>query len=75
MNKKRVIVVSALLLLGFLTWYFFLKPYDYVVMFTVPTSPGVIYHKVKDWVKFEGYATDTTTHIIESDPYKSLTQI
>lgn len=74
MNKKRTFILGSLLLLGFLIWYFFLKPYDYNVRFTVPASSGTVYNKVKDWVKFEGYATDTTSFILESKPYKQLTQ-
>lgn len=74
MNKKRTFILGSIILLVFLIWYFFLKPYDYIVKFSVPVSPGTVYNRVKDWVKFEGYATDTTTFIIKSEAYKELSQ-
>jgi len=43
------------LLSGFLVWYLFLKPYDYLVTFKVNAIPGTINQSLKLWnTSFEG---------------------
>ena len=38
-----------MLLSGFLVWFLFLKPYDYLVSFKVKTLPGTINQSIKLW--------------------------
>ena len=42
-------MVTAFLLIAFLGWYLFIKPYDYLVRFEVKALPGTINQTVKLW--------------------------
>lgn len=44
---KRVILAVVLLIVGFLGWYLFIKPYDYLVTFKVKAIPGTINQMLK----------------------------
>ena len=46
---KKIILFLCVLLSGFLVWYLFLKPYDYLVTFKVNTIPGVVNQSLKLW--------------------------
>ena len=40
--RKITLAVILLSVLGFLGWYLFIKPYDYLVTFKIKTTPGTI---------------------------------
>lgn len=46
---KKIIPITAAVLLGILLWYLFIKPYDYLVTFKASTSPGTINQTIKAW--------------------------
>ncbi len=48
--KKYILALMALIIAG-LTWYLFIKPYDYLVRFKASTYPGVINQALKAWSK------------------------
>ncbi len=45
--KRKIGLVTTILLLAFLGWYLFIKPYDYLVRFEVKALPGTINQTVK----------------------------
>ncbi len=45
MKRKIILTLITLLILG-LTWFLFIKKYDYKINFTVKTSPGTVYSKI-----------------------------
>lgn len=47
--RNKIISIVAFLLLIFLVWYLFLKPYDYSVSITSKTFPGAINQSIKLW--------------------------
>lgn len=49
MSLKKIISVSLVILIGFLVWYLFFKPYDYAVKFNARTFPGAINQSIKLW--------------------------
>lgn len=46
---KKITVTISILLIGLLAWYFFVKPYDYLVTLKVKTFPGAINQSIKTW--------------------------
>ena len=46
---KKISAIIGFLLAGFLLWYLFIKPYDYLVTFKVKTSAGTINQTIKLW--------------------------
>ena len=46
---KKIIAIIGFLTIGFLLWYFIIKPYDYLVTFNVKTSAGTINQTIKLW--------------------------
>jgi hypothetical protein len=46
---KKIKYLVPIILLGFLTWYLFIKPHDYIVKFKAKTSPGSLYTGVQEW--------------------------
>ncbi len=49
--KKRVIVLIIFTIVGFLMWYLFIKPYDFLGKIKVNTFPGAINQTIKVWSK------------------------
>ncbi len=47
--KRKLLSFIAVLLIGGLIWYFFIKPYDYLVSFTAKANPGTINQTIKLW--------------------------
>ncbi|UOB18811.1 GyrI-like domain-containing protein [Abyssalbus ytuae] len=48
---KKILFVFLFLLFGFLLWYLFLKPYDYLIKFKAGTSPRFVYEGVENWTQ------------------------
>lgn len=46
---KTVILIGVFLLFGYIIWYLFIKPYDYLVAFKAKTSVGTINQSLKSW--------------------------
>lgn len=46
---RKTVWVVVLLIAGFLVWYLFIKPYDYLITFKVKAIPGTINQSVKLW--------------------------
>ncbi|MEA1785539.1 GyrI-like domain-containing protein [Arenibacter sp. GZD96] len=47
---KKIVLYSLLVVVAIsLIWYLFLKPYDYLVGFSVIASPGTIEQSIKQW--------------------------
>lgn len=46
---KKIAVIISVLLLGFLSWYLLIKPYDYLVTFKVKANTGTINQSLKLW--------------------------
>ena len=44
---KKISAIIGFILVGFLLWYFIIKPYDYLVTFKVKTSAGTINQTIK----------------------------
>ncbi len=66
---KKIAVLVGLLIAGFLIWYLFLKPYDYLVTFKVNTTAGTINQSLKQWnLGLEGSNT------LQQENLNSLTQ-
>jgi len=66
---KKIAVVVGLLIAGFLIWYLFLKPYDYLVTFKANTTAGTINQSLKQWsLGLEGSNT------VQQENLNSLTQ-
>lgn len=68
-TAKKIAVVVGLLIAGFLIWYLFLKPYDYLVTFKANTTAGTINQSLKQWsLGLEGSNT------VQQENLNSLTQ-
>ena len=46
---KKISAIIGFLTIGFLLWYFIIKPYDYLVTFKVKTTAGTINQSIKLW--------------------------
>ena len=46
---KKISTIIGFLTIGFLLWYFIIKPYDYLVTFKVKTTAGTINQSIKLW--------------------------
>ncbi len=66
---KKIKYLITIILIGFLTWYLFIKPYDYLVSFKANTFPGTINQTIKTW----SYTLDDSS-IIEQDGINNLKQ-
>lgn len=77
MKLKKITSVLGIVLLCFLIWYFFLKPYDYLVSFKAKTFPGTINQSVKAWtISLDGATMEKTSNILQFDqtiPYNDST--
>ncbi len=50
MRLGSKIIVGSVFLIGLiLSWYLFIKPYDYQIRFTKKTSPGTLYKSAEGW--------------------------
>lgn len=47
--KRKYFILFSVLVFGFVSWYLFIKPYDYLVTFKVNTYPGVVNQSIKTW--------------------------
>ena len=66
---KKISTIIGFLTIGFLLWYFIIKPYDYLVTFKVKTTAGTINQSIKLW--------DTSlenSSPIQQENLKNLTQ-
>lgn len=62
---KKYILIISFLLSGFLVWYLFIKPYDYLVTFKAKTIPGVINQSLKLWnSSLEGAKIESSEDIL-----------
>ena len=68
MIKKAGISV-LILLLCFLGWYFFVKPYEYLVAFKAATSPGTVYEAVSQWEE-----NNTQVENLSRHPFSEIKQ-
>jgi effector-binding domain-containing protein len=77
MKSKKILSISGILLIGFLVWYLFLKPYDYLVSFTAKTFPGTINQTIKTWnTSIKGASIKKSADILHLDqaiPYADST--
>lgn len=74
MNKLKLGIYVALLLgLMMLTWYFFIKKYDYKITFTSPQSPGAIYSNLIAWNNWQP-KSKKVVDVINKHPFKSIEQ-
>lgn len=74
MNRKRTFILGSIVLLGFLIWYFFLKPYDYIVKFSVPTSPGTVMTKAEAIQKWPEFGVQTGVKTLNKVNFSTLEQ-
>lgn len=71
---KKIKFLIAIIFLGSLTWYLFIKPNDYIVQFKLQTSPGTLYSSVKEWNFTSNKKGLLTYKINEQIPYTSIRQ-
>lgn len=74
--KNRKVKISAalvLLLLLFSAWYFFIKRWDYKVMFTVPVHSTLAYSFIKAHHEWNGKTLKPEQiHFLEAEPWSDL---
>ena len=61
--KKKVALILSIIITGSLSWYLFIKPYDYLVTLKVNTFPGTINQTIKLWSK----TIDSSAKVIQED--------
>jgi len=66
---KKISTIIGFLTIGFLLWYFIIKPYDYLVTFKVKTSAGTINQSIKLW-----NTSLANSSPIQQENLKNLTQ-
>ena len=66
---KKGVFIGIVLLIGFLIWYLFVKPYDYLITFKIKAIPGTINQSIKLW-----NSTLNDAHIIDSENLNTITQ-
>ncbi len=66
---KKITSIIGVVLIGFLLWYMFIKPYDYLVTLEAKTSPGTINQTIKTW----SVSLDNSS-IIKQNDINNLTQ-
>lgn len=69
MYVKNIISITGIIMLGFLVWYMFIKPYDYLVTFNAKTFPGAINQSIKTWSRSLDHSV-----IIEQNNINELSQ-
>lgn len=68
--KKKVALSALMLVIIGLTWYLFIKPYDYTIRFKANTFPGAINQTLKLWDQ----TLDTVEKIRQKKSLYQLTQ-
>ncbi|MDA8730893.1 AraC family transcriptional regulator [Flavobacteriaceae bacterium] len=66
---KKISTIIGFLTIGFLLWYFIIKPYDYLVTFKVKTTAGTINQSIKLW-----NTSLANSSPIQQENLKNLTQ-
>jgi len=66
---KKISTTIGFLTIGFLLWYFIIKPYDYLVTFKVKTTAGTINQSIKLW-----NTSLANSSPIQQENLKNLTQ-
>jgi len=66
---KKISTIIGFLTIGFLLWYFIIKPYDYLVTFKVKTTAGTINQSIKLW----NTSLENSSPILQEN-LKNLTQ-
>ena len=66
---KKISTIIGFLTIGFLLWYFIIKPYDYLVTFKVKTTAGTINQSIKLW-----NTSLENSNPIQQENLKNLTQ-
>lgn len=65
---KKILIITGILAVALIFWYFVIKPYDYLVTFPAKTSPGTIHTGIREWGNVQG-GLET-----ESIGFKQVTQ-
>ncbi|MCM8570747.1 hypothetical protein NE848_15230 [Gramella jeungdoensis] len=71
--KKAIVIILVLFLAG-LSWYLFIKKYDYQFHMEARYGPGTVFNEVSDWKNFTHKSVKEDITIIDKDSFSSLTQ-
>ncbi|MDX1542937.1 MAG: hypothetical protein R3214_03250 [Christiangramia sp.] len=72
---KKALVIILILLLAGLTWYLFIKKYDYQFQMQAKYGPGTVFNEIGDWKNFTPNSVEEDITIIDKDSFSSLTQL
>ena len=71
---KKIKLLIAIIVCGGLAWYLFIKPHDYIVRFTIKTSPGTLLSGVEDWNRINQKENIFSYKINTKVPFSSLSE-
>lgn len=71
---KKIILILFILALAGLTWYLFIKKYDYQFQTTAKYGVGAVFYELRGWEKINDPEISGKIDIIDKEPFKRLTQ-
>lgn len=71
---KKILLLFLALLLLVLTWYLFIKKYDYQFRMEGKYGPGTVYHEILEWKRLNPDISEDNIAVIQREPFRNLTQ-
>ncbi|MFD1095673.1 GyrI-like domain-containing protein [Salegentibacter chungangensis] len=65
-----ILVIAA----SALTWYLFIKKYDYQFQTTARYGPGAVFYELSGWEHFSNPGSSEKIRLVDKEPFESLTQ-
>ena len=73
-GKFRLTYIVAVFLIGTAIWYLFIKPWDYILFFTVDAPHTVVYQGIHDWHEWNRKTIQKgRIGITEKEPWNKIT--
>jgi effector-binding domain-containing protein len=73
-TKKLIVIVSSVLFMIFLSWYFFIKESDYCITFKVKTATGTIFQGINDWTAEQSKGNKEKYRLVEKRNFDFIKQ-
>lgn len=71
---KKIFLSFLVLIIAGLTWYLFLKKYDYQFQTTAKYGPGAVFYELRGWEKINDPEISGKIDLVDKKPFHELTQ-
>lgn len=71
---KKIFLFLLILIIAGLTWYLFLKKYDYQFQTTAKYGPGAVFYELRGWEKIDDPKVSGKINLVNKEPFHELTQ-